>query len=411
MNTILHKIGTHRSPHLSQLISELGWEGYGLYIAICDTLAEQPDGKYPTARLGALAFSLHADETKVKGVICDYGLFVTEDPPENPSQPSLFPSQQVFYSPEIMENIQRANYLRDKRSKAASSRWKDPKEMQMQSKPDANAMHMESKCNASAMQVHSKCNADAMQVESNSNASASQKEKENTPLDKEKENFPPHPPIREKEILPPLEKKENAYQRGEKFPFGKISPSARAREIGIPIPEDPSEKDLEEAIHLIESRLQENLPAEIHNEVIDLKELILKEKEKICAEKEKENQPPVTSLQHQMRLAFEKHYKQETNLLYYFTAKDATALKSITAKIRFQLQAQGLEITDTQIMESWIMVLRGIQDPWIRSNMTPAIINSKWNEILQQLSKPSSNGRDKQITDDYRRDIARRLAL
>ena len=53
-------------------------------------------------------------------------------------------------------------------------------------------------------------------------------------------------------------------------------------------------------------------------------------------------------------------------------------------KIKFLVKS---ELTDERINEFWITMLSNITDAWILKNFSCAIINSKFNEIVLQITQ------------------------
>ena len=49
------------------------------------------------------------------------------------------------------------------------------------------------------------------------------------------------------------------------------------------------------------------------------------------------------------------------------------------------MQSKGIEITDEQTEISFKVFLENINDKWILANYSPAIINSKFNDIITQI--------------------------
>jgi hypothetical protein len=103
-----------------------GWEGYGIYWAIIEMLRDtatysmQLDCK-------RIAFALQVNEKIIKGVICDFDLFVIDG--------------DVFYSDSLKRRMAYREKVSDERRKAARKRWDN-------ANADAIAMQTECKSNA-----------------------------------------------------------------------------------------------------------------------------------------------------------------------------------------------------------------------------------------------------------------------
>lgn len=74
------------------------------------------------------------------------------------------------------------------------------------------------------------------------------------------------------------------------------------------------------------------------------------------------------------------------------------------------LRSKNLSTGDEDVVEAWGIILEGIQNQWILDNLSVYVINSQFNEIINQINKRrhGNTGRSK-ISEAYRRDIARRL--
>lgn len=89
---------------------------------------------------------------------------------------------------------------------------------------------------------------------------------------------------------------------------------------------------------------------------------------------------PLHSILKQQFLDF---YKGLTNEEFYWDAKNASALKQLILKTKKKLREKEIKETDEKISESFQVLLERISDKWILDNLSVAIINSKFNEIIQ----------------------------
>lgn len=89
-----HDSNAKDDPKCVMLIEQLGLEGYGAYWVLIETLRDQPNYRYPTALIPALARRYNTSAEKVNTVIRKYGLFdVDEDTNE-------------FYSPSLIRRME-----------------------------------------------------------------------------------------------------------------------------------------------------------------------------------------------------------------------------------------------------------------------------------------------------------------
>lgn len=115
-------------------------------------------------------------------------------------------------------------------------------------------------------------------------------------------------------------------------------------------------------------------------------------------EKKTEKAQKKVTLQHRCRLYYEKVYQQTKGLDYYYAAKDANALKSILQKIQY-LMTEDEKDDENKLYAAYTAFINAIfygshVDEWIKDNSSLTIINSKFNEIYNQIK----NGHGKQGT-------------
>ncbi|EKY02393.1 hypothetical protein HMPREF9134_00469 [Porphyromonas catoniae F0037] len=95
-------------------------------------------------------------------------------------------------------------------------------------------------------------------------------------------------------------------------------------------------------------------------------------------EQEKKEARPTTK----MRETFNEFYMQVTGESFYWSAKEMQALKDIYAKIEFSLKSKHRGYGTEDILAAFPGLLQCISDPWILQHLSPAIISSKYNEII-----------------------------
>lgn len=87
--------------------------------------------------------------------------------------------------------------------------------------------------------------------------------------------------------------------------------------------------------------------------------------------------------------SFLEYYSELHKSEYYWTAKDATHLNQLIAKIKFKTKEVGIETTDNKIHEGFSIFIKAITDKWILQNFSIPNINSKFNECYGQIKKGS----------------------
>jgi len=93
------------------------------------------------------------------------------------------------------------------------------------------------------------------------------------------------------------------------------------------------------------------------------------------------------SVANEFRIIFLGFYLDLKNEAYYWTAKDAGKCKSLSAKLLFKIKEKSSEQKenwDEDIKQGFEYLLSIITDDWILSNLSMAIIDSKFNEINRQ---------------------------
>jgi len=108
------------------------------------------------------------------------------------------------------------------------------------------------------------------------------------------------------------------------------------------------------------------------------------EKNKIRKEIEKKENGDFT----EMKNTFLSFYKNKKNVDYYFTGKDAGALKQLINKLKATLKSVGKE---ANLTDTFAGFLNAINDEWILENLSISLINSKYNEILAKIRKGGSS--------------------
>ena len=115
---------------------------------------------------------------------------------------------------------------------------------------------------------------------------------------------------------------------------------------------------------------------------LDVTSVAAPKAEKPKRPKKKAEKP--TSIITLARQVFETYFNETYNDVYYWTAKDAGAMRLLLNKIKFRRTSKGLPIEEQDLLESLSALLHSITDKWICSNFSVTNIASKYNEIVAQ---------------------------
>ena len=115
---------------------------------------------------------------------------------------------------------------------------------------------------------------------------------------------------------------------------------------------------------------------------LDVPSVAAPKAEKPKRPKKKAEKP--TSIITLARQVFETYFNETYNDVYYWTAKDAGAMRLLLNKIKFRRTSKGLPIEEQDLLESLSALLHSITDKWICSNFSVTNIAAKYNEIVAQ---------------------------
>ena len=98
------------------------------------------------------------------------------------------------------------------------------------------------------------------------------------------------------------------------------------------------------------------------------------------------------------REVFEKKYGDLFDgSSYYWQAKDAVAMGSLTKKIIHSRKQKGMSVEDDDVISGLVAFLDSITDTWLLKNFSVTNISSKYNEIVAQAkAKHNANGTNRQ---------------
>ena len=93
------------------------------------------------------------------------------------------------------------------------------------------------------------------------------------------------------------------------------------------------------------------------------------------------------------REIFEKRYADLFDGgVYYWQAKDAAAMDSLTKKITHSRKLKGMSVEEEDVLKGLTAFLDSITDPWLMKNFSVTNINGKYNEIVAQAKAAVKNG-------------------
>lgn len=89
----------------------------------------------------------------------------------------------------------------------------------------------------------------------------------------------------------------------------------------------------------------------------------------------------------------------DKGLEYYFTSKDGANLKKIETKILFLFQKKSGNGSPTskQVTDAWEYLLQTTKNKYVIENFTIPIINSKWNELVNEAKQAKNGTRDEKL--------------
>lgn len=156
-NYFSHDSNARSDNKVIALRMKYGWEGYGLYFALIEKLADSPCYKLPQD-YNALAYDLRTDNAKIKNIVNDFGLFdITED-------------GEYFYSKSLLKRMQFKDEKSAKARESANRRWEKKKnKLQSQSEGTTDAMRTQCDCNANAYQNLCERNANKKEIKGKEN--------------------------------------------------------------------------------------------------------------------------------------------------------------------------------------------------------------------------------------------------
>ncbi len=103
-----HDMGARNDGKIIALRMKYGWQGYGLFWALVETLRAEKNYIYPTKDLPSLAYSLQADASMLEDIIRGYDLFEFKTIEE----------AEYFFSTRLCHSMEIYNSMKEKRIEA-----------------------------------------------------------------------------------------------------------------------------------------------------------------------------------------------------------------------------------------------------------------------------------------------------
>ena len=94
--------------------------------------------------------------------------------------------------------------------------------------------------------------------------------------------------------------------------------------------------------------------------------------------------PTLTAL---LKPIFESFFKSRTNMDFVWSAKEMKSLKDFGEKLRASIKAKNNPHDDEHIASALPIFLSKIDDPWVLSHLSPSMLNSKYNELISNISR------------------------
>lgn len=91
------------------------------------------------------------------------------------------------------------------------------------------------------------------------------------------------------------------------------------------------------------------------------------------------------------RELFEARFREIFSEEYYWTAKDASAMKQLLGKLEFQRRQKEMPTDESSLLYAFQVFLSSIRERWICENFSLSVINSKFNEIISQARNGKNN--------------------
>ena len=130
---------------------------------------------------------------------------------------------------------------------------------------------------------------------------------------------------------------------------------------------------------------------QLMSQMADLKERL--DAQEQSAEKKSSKKKAVNPLITKGREIFEKRYSDLFDGgFYYWQAKDAAAMDSLTKKITHSRKQKGMSVEEEDVLKGLTAFLDSITDPRLMKNFSVTNINGKYNEIVAQAKAAVKNG-------------------
>lgn len=94
--------------------------------------------------------------------------------------------------------------------------------------------------------------------------------------------------------------------------------------------------------------------------------------------------PTLTAL---LKPIFESFFKSRTNMDFVWSVKEMKSLKDFGEKLRASIKAKNNPHDDEHIASALPIFLSKIDDPWVLSHLSPSMLNSKYNELISNISR------------------------
>lgn len=124
----------------------------------------------------------------------------------------------------------------------------------------------------------------------------------------------------------------------------------------------------------------------------------------------KKPKPEPTTLHHLGIKLFCELYESKFNTKFEFSGgRDGKAIKELLAKVGNKTKEGMIEPTDQNILDGFEFFLKSIKDEWVIKNYSPAVINSKFNELFKNAKNGTTSNNSRDSATDYAGFLKRNL--
>lgn len=100
------------------------------------------------------------------------------------------------------------------------------------------------------------------------------------------------------------------------------------------------------------------------------------------------NRQEKTVLHNDLKQGFLKYYRHTFKQEYYWMPKDSVAIHRLITKLIFKMKAKSGQDPDSiEVAAAFKLLLVGINDDWVLTNMSVSLLDSKFNQLISNHGK------------------------